>query len=158
MNTPIKRITRSGIETVDGEHEEMDIIICATGYDTTFQFPFPVIGKNGVDLREKWSPHPTTYLAVCVDGFPNWFFSLGPNSAVGSGSLLAVIEHQVDYAINVGIKMQRERLKSVEVKRKAVEDFEEYLEVRVGCSLQSPCTDFRDDVQYYFPKVSALRC
>lgn len=84
-----------------------------------------------MDLGDKWRPHPVTYLSVCVDGFPNWFFSLGPNSAVGSGSLLAVIEHQVDYAVAAAAKMQRERLKSMEVKREAVEDYDEYLEVRV---------------------------
>lgn len=29
--TPIKRITETGIETVDGQHQEIDVIICATG-------------------------------------------------------------------------------------------------------------------------------
>ena len=89
-----------------------------------------MVGRKGVELREKWAPHPKTYLSMCVDDFPNWFFSLGPNSAVGSGSLLAVIEHQVDYAVAAAGKMQRERLKSMEVKREAVEDYDEYLEVR----------------------------
>ncbi len=99
------------------------------GYDTSFKFPFPIVGRNGIDIRTKWSPHPKTYLAMCVDGFPNWFFSLGPNSGVGSGSLLALIEKQVDYAVQVAMKMKRERLKSVEAKREAVEDYDEYIEV-----------------------------
>ena len=29
--TQIKRITDTGIETVDGKHQELDVIICATG-------------------------------------------------------------------------------------------------------------------------------
>lgn len=106
----------------------MFTFILHPGYDTTFHLPFPIIGKNGISLQDKWTPHPTTYLSTCIDDFPNYFFSLGPNSAVGSGSLLAVIEHQVDYAVMVGMKMQRERLKSVVVKKGAVEDFDEYLE------------------------------
>ena len=29
--THVKRVTATGIETVDGKHEELDVIICATG-------------------------------------------------------------------------------------------------------------------------------
>lgn len=56
--------------------------------------------------------------------------SLGPNSGLGSGSLLVVIERQLDYAVAAAEKLQKERLKSIEVKAEAVADFDEYLEVR----------------------------
>jgi cation diffusion facilitator CzcD-associated flavoprotein CzcO len=89
----------NGIETTDG-FRELDVIVCATGtlrfwphlvhmqtkytgFDTSFQLGFPIIGRGGVQLSEKYKPHPKTYLSVAVDGFPNWFQSLGPNSAVG---------------------------------------------------------------------------
>ncbi|KZT07847.1 FAD/NAD-binding domain-containing protein [Laetiporus sulphureus 93-53] len=124
----ISRITSKGIETNDGQHTDVDIIICATGYDYSFQFDFPLIGRGGVSIQEKWTPHPSTYLAVCTDGFPNWFMALGPNSALGSGSLLVLIERQVEYAIAAAKKMQRERLKSIEAKADAVKDFDKYLE------------------------------
>lgn len=75
-------------------------------------------------------PHPRTYLAVAADGFPNMFQALGPNSAVGAGSLLLVMERQVDYAVAATLKLQRERLKSIEVKREAVDEFEKYIDVR----------------------------
>lgn len=55
--------------------------------------------------------------------------SLGPNSGLGSGSLLVVIERQLDYAVAAAEKLQKERLKSIEVKAEAVADFDEYLEV-----------------------------
>ncbi|KAI0925458.1 hypothetical protein AcV7_005708 [Taiwanofungus camphoratus] len=126
--TGIKRITASGIETVDGKHTDLDIIICATGYDTTFRFEFPLIGRSGISIQEKWSPHPTTYLTVCTDGFPNMFMAYGPNTAIGAGSLLPIYERQVDYVVQVAQKLQRERLKSIEVTSEAVKDFDEYLE------------------------------
>ncbi|KAH8099903.1 FAD/NAD-binding domain-containing protein, partial [Cristinia sonorae] len=124
----IKRFTEKGVETDTGRVEDFDVIVCCTGYDTSFQLPFPVIGRNGVALNDKWSPHPVTYLACCVDQFPNYFFSLGPNAAVGSGSLTAVIERQVSFAVQATQKLQRERLKSIEVKEEALKDFDEYLE------------------------------
>ncbi|KAF9469634.1 FAD/NAD-binding domain-containing protein [Collybia nuda] len=128
VSSGIKRITETGIETVDGEHREFDIIICATGFNTSFQFDFPILGRGGVDLSDKFLPYPKTYLSVAVDGFPNWFQSLGPNAAVGAGSLLILLERQVDYAVEVTLKLQRERLKSIEVKKEAVDDFDAYLE------------------------------
>ncbi|KIJ44722.1 hypothetical protein M422DRAFT_207723 [Sphaerobolus stellatus SS14] len=124
----IKRITETGIETVDGQHLDFDIIVCATGYDTTFRPRHPVIGTGGVNLQDKWKDHPVTYLTMAVDGFPNWFYSLGPNSAVGSGSLLVLMEREIEYIIKIIGKAQKERLKSIEVKKEAVDDFDEYLD------------------------------
>ncbi|KAF4604670.1 hypothetical protein EYR40_003448 [Pleurotus pulmonarius] len=124
----IKRVTADGIETVDGDHKDLDVIVCATGFDTSYQLDFPIIGKNGVDVRDKYLPHPRTYLSIAVEGFPNWFQTLGPNSAVGAGSLLIILEKQVDYAVEATLKIQRERLKSMDPKKEAVDDFDEYLE------------------------------
>ncbi|KAJ3717302.1 FAD/NAD-binding domain-containing protein [Lentinula guzmanii] len=124
----IKRVTSTGIETVDGKHREMDVIVCATGFDTSYRLPFAFIGRNGIDLNAKFDPHPRTYLGIAVDGFPNWFAALGPNTGVGAGSLLIIIERQVDYAVAATLKLQRERIKSIEVKKRAVDDFDAYLE------------------------------
>lgn len=143
----IQRITERGIELIDGSHHDLDVIICATGlliffysfpltpicslpgYDTSFQYPFTVVGRGGKTLNERFRPHPETYLCICTDGFPNWFMSLGPNSGIGSGSLLAIIERQIDYAVAACKKLQRECLKSIEPTKDAVRDFDQYLEV-----------------------------
>ncbi|KAJ3871890.1 FAD/NAD-binding domain-containing protein [Lentinula edodes] len=126
----IKRITPTGIETVDDKHRDLDVIVCATGFDTSYKLPFTFIGRNGIELNKQFEPHPRTYLGIAVDGFPNWFSALGPNTGVGAGSLLIIIERQVDYAVAATLKLQRERLKSIEVKKKAVDDFDAYLEVQ----------------------------
>lgn len=55
---------------------------------------------------------------------------------MGSGSLLVIIERQIDYAIAAAMKMQREHLKTIEVKKEAVVDFDEYLEVSSGIFLR----------------------
>ena len=101
----------------------------------SYRFPFPMIGRNGTDIRDKWNPFPRTYLSVAVDEFPNCFFSCGPNSCIGTSSFLPMIEHEVGYAVQAVTKLQRERLKSIEVKPEAVCDFDEVIEG-------------------YFPKVS----
>lgn len=57
------------------------------------------------------------------------FQALGANSNVGAGNLLLVMERQVDYAVAATLKVQRERLKSIEAKVEAIEDFERYIDV-----------------------------
>jgi len=126
--TEIKRITETGIELVDGKHHDLDVIVCATGFDTTFKPHFDITGRNGVSLADTRVPHPKTYLSIASRGFPNWFEVLGPNSGVGSGSLLIIIEREIDYAVKVVKKLQKERYKSIEVKQEAVDDFDEYVD------------------------------
>ncbi|KAI0690622.1 FAD/NAD-P-binding domain-containing protein [Cytidiella melzeri] len=129
IHEPIKRLTSSTIELANGTSVPADIVICATGFDTSYVLPFPIIGRHpGTTLNERWTPHPRTYLAACTDGFPNLFFSFGPNSAVGTTSILGMMEHHVQYAVMATMKLQRERLKSIEVKKEAVDDFDAVLE------------------------------
>ncbi|RPD58021.1 flavin-binding monooxygenase [Lentinus tigrinus ALCF2SS1-7] len=128
VTSPIKRFTESGVETEDGQQQQLDIILCATGYDTSWQLPFKIIGRNGVDINEKWKPYPTSYLSMCVDEFPNMFMALGPNSVIGAGTLLPILEVSVGYAVQAVAKMQRERLKTMEVKPDAVREFDQIIE------------------------------
>ena len=67
---------------------------------------------------------------MAVDEFPNMFMCLGPNSILGAGMLMPLIEHTVGYAVQATAKIQRERLKSMEVKAEAVKAFDEYIDVR----------------------------
>ncbi|EJC99858.1 FAD/NAD-binding domain-containing protein [Fomitiporia mediterranea MF3/22] len=128
VTTPISRITERGIDLADGTSHDLDVIVCATGFDTSYLYPFEVIGRGGKTLRERYTPHPETYLSLCTDGFPNWFMTFGPNSVVGAGSFLPMLETQVEYAIKVAKKLQREHLKCIEPKPEAIAEFDEYLE------------------------------
>ena len=89
-------------------------------------YPFPIVGRNGKRLAERWAGHAEAYLTMAVDGFPNLWFAAGPNSGLTSGSAVPIIEKQVDYAVAAVAKMQRERLRSIEVKQDAVRDFNNY--------------------------------
>ena len=122
-------MTPTGVELNNGEHHELDVLICATGYDASFQYPFDVVGRGGKTLQDRWNPHPEAYLAMNVDGFPNLFFIVGPNLWTTMTSIFPCIEAQVDYVVAAALKMQRERLKSMEVQKQAVMDFNEYAQV-----------------------------
>ena len=92
--TPITRITPTGIETTDDAFE-FDVIVYSTGFDA-FTGAFDRIdirGRGGRKLREKWSAGPVTYLGIAVSGFPNMVMLAGPQSAATNfprGAELAV--------------------------------------------------------------------
>lgn len=70
----IDSVDETGILTKDGQHVDLDVICCATGFDTTFRPRFPLTGKHGIDLAQKWTDgEPECYFGTTVPDFPNYF-------------------------------------------------------------------------------------
>ncbi len=126
VSDKIASIKPEGIVLENGRNVDIDVLVCATGFNTSSPPPFQVEGKNGVTLQKKFTPYPETYLTMTVDGFPNFFMMLGPNSAIGSGSLTMMIETEGDYIIKCIRKLQREDYVSMMPKPQRVADFSEY--------------------------------
>ena len=84
-DTPIERITPTGLKTSDAEYE-FDIIIYATGFDAiTGAFDrLDITGVNGQKLKSRWKHGPETYLGMVTDGFPNMAMLIGPHMALGN--------------------------------------------------------------------------
>lgn len=76
--THVERVTEDGVVGGDGAERKVDAIVCATGFDVTYRPRFPVVGKNGVDLKEKWKDTPEAYLGLGVPDFPNFVMFIGP--------------------------------------------------------------------------------
>lgn len=69
----IKEITSEGILTEDDTLHKVDVLICATGFDVSFKPRYPIVGKNGADMRDVWAKAPETYLSLTAPQFPNYF-------------------------------------------------------------------------------------
>ncbi|KAL4739993.1 hypothetical protein BDV11DRAFT_214749 [Aspergillus similis] len=123
ISNPIVKVVEDGIVTEDGKHHPTDVVVCATGFDTTFTPRFPIVGKDGVSLAKRWEATPENYLSLAVDGFPNYFICLGPNAALGEGNLLLLIEKEIDYITYCLAKMQRDNIRAMSVRKEAVERF-----------------------------------
>lgn len=126
ISTPIASISPNSINLSDGRSIEIDALVCATGFNSSSRPPFEVYGKDGISLQKRFTPYPETYLTMCVDSFPNFFMMLGPNSAIGSGSLTMMIETEGDYIIKAIRKLQREDYLTISPKASIVKDFAEY--------------------------------
>ncbi|MFZ3234951.1 MAG: NAD(P)/FAD-dependent oxidoreductase, partial [Stellaceae bacterium] len=94
--TPIERITPTGIKTSDAEYE-FDIIIYATGFDAiTGSFDrIDIRGVDGCRLKDKWQAGPQTFLGILVEGFPNMLMVMGPHA--GLGNFPRAAEYSVDW-------------------------------------------------------------
>lgn len=128
ITDPIDRITPTGIALKTGREIPLDCLICATGFNVSGTPPFPIHGLNSLPLADRLTPNPEAYLSLAVNSFPNLFFMLGPNSAIGTGSLTIILEAEGDYIIKCIRKLQKENYASMVVKKERVEDWSEYCE------------------------------
>lgn len=87
--TPIQALTAHGVRTSDDkEWGPFDLLICATGYDafTGGLTDIDIRGAHDDDesttttLKEHWKDGPYTYLGMASAGFPNMFFTYGPQA------------------------------------------------------------------------------
>lgn len=132
IQTPIKRFTRTGIETEDGVHREVDAILCATGANVDFVPAFS-IGAYGIDLNKAWRHDgeigwPKTYLGLAAPGFPNLLFIAGPHGSGPSGTVPHSAENQLTYYAKLLRKVSTQGIKTIMPKENAVEDFIAYLD------------------------------
>jgi cation diffusion facilitator CzcD-associated flavoprotein CzcO len=82
----IARITEGGVMTVDGKLHEVDIIVTATGYITSFVPRFPIVGLGGRDLQQEWADKKGAqgYLSVTAPAMPNYFCKSVPSLALAT--------------------------------------------------------------------------
>lgn len=94
----IRSITAEGIITEDGVVRAVDVIIYGTGFTATdFLAPMHIVGLDGRDLRQEWVDGAHAYLGITVPHFPNLFLMYGPNTNLGAGSIIAMLEAQARY-------------------------------------------------------------
>ena len=72
ISDTIAKITSTGIQTADGVDHDVDIIICATGFDVSWRPAYPTIGRHAKNLAKEWEQIPSTYLSITVPDFPNY--------------------------------------------------------------------------------------
>lgn len=95
--------------TSDGRRREVDAVVFATGFHVTdFLSYFRCEGLNGRSLNEAWQDGAEAYKGISVNGFPNLFLMLGPNTGLGHNSMVFMMECQA--------KLIRQALESLEKK------------------------------------------
>lgn len=91
----IASIEPTGVRLANGRLIELDALIYATGFrPMDVLSDVRVAGEGGATLNDHWADRPRSANGIAVPGFPNLFFLLGPNTALGHNSVLTMIESQ----------------------------------------------------------------
>ena len=122
--TPIERITETGIETSADAHE-FDMIVYATGFDavTGGYSQMDIRGTGGQALTDKWADGVRTFLGLQVEGFPNMFTLVGPHNAASFCNIPRCIEQNVDWMADLMAKVKADGLARVESTADAEEEW-----------------------------------
>ena len=112
--------------TESGTTYDLDVIVCATGFDVSHVPHYPVTGRNGIILAQKWANEPESYLSVACPDMPNYFIFTGPNATVGHGTLLTSMTWTAGYICKWLEKIAGEGIKSVAPTEPATREFVRY--------------------------------
>jgi cation diffusion facilitator CzcD-associated flavoprotein CzcO len=116
VTAPITGIDERGVLSEDGVERPVDVIIYGTGFQTSaMHAAVDYVGEGGVSLQQAWRDGAEAYRGVCVTGFPNFFMLYGPNTNLGSNSIIAMVERQVAYAVNCIDKVLTHELRAMTV-------------------------------------------
>jgi len=140
VSEPIERVTLQGIVTADGRERAVDLLVCATGFDTEHMLSsLQIHGSGGGTLREAWAGGPEAWYGSVVSGFPNLFLLLGPNTATGHTSTLLYIEPQVRWALACmqGLKQRGQRW--LDLKPEVMRAHNQVLQQRLRDSVWTSC-------------------
>ncbi|QIK74322.1 flavin-containing monooxygenase [Nocardioides piscis] len=101
VTDPIAKVTGDAIVTADGVERPIDVLVVATGFQTTEQpIAEHIRGRGGRSLSQVWAERGMlSYKGTTTHGFPNLFQLVGANTGLGHSSMVFMIESQIAYVL-----------------------------------------------------------
>ncbi|MDH6242820.1 NAD(P)/FAD-dependent oxidoreductase [Mycobacterium sp. OTB74] len=125
---PLRSVTSAGIAT-SGAEFELDVLICATGFDamTGALTAIDVRGRDGLVLRDFWATEgPLSYLGLAVAGFPNLFTVQGPGSPSAATNFVAAMEQHIEWIATTFGYLRERGLRVIEAEADAQREWMEH--------------------------------
>ncbi len=121
----IAEIVPEGIKTEDGKLHELDVIVFATGFDsiTGGITQIPIYGTEGQTIEEKWRSGTYTQLGMTTSGFPNLFFTYGPQAPTAFATGPSSAETQGAWIVECLKYMREKGYSSIDATREAEEEW-----------------------------------
>ncbi|KAB7758052.1 cyclohexanone monooxygenase [Mycolicibacterium mucogenicum DSM 44124] len=124
VSSPARALRSRSLVTAEGDEFEVDVVVCATGYAAAdYLGQIEVTGEGGRPLSERWRDGAHAYLGMAVPGFPNFFMLYGPNTNVGSNSVIFMLEAQAHYVVRALKYLRRKRKRYIAVREPVMQDF-----------------------------------
>jgi cation diffusion facilitator CzcD-associated flavoprotein CzcO len=141
----VTAVTSTGIVTADGDERPADVLVLATGFQSTnFLGTMRVTGVDGKSLGEHWAGEPSAFLGMTVPGFPNLFMMYGPNTN-GGWSVIVQLERQAGAIVRALRSTRRWGRVCVDTRPSVATRYDRWLQARVSSHLSaqsSGCTNY----------------
>ena len=139
----VSEITPDGVRTADGVEHPADVIIYGTGFAAKdFLAPITICGVDGRDLQQMWAEGARAYLGMALPGFPNMFLMYGPNTNLGAGSIIYMLEAQARYIRQAVERIARAGPAYLEVRPEVEARYDDEVQARASRSVWSMCTSW----------------
>jgi cation diffusion facilitator CzcD-associated flavoprotein CzcO len=147
VTSPVAEVREHSIVDTDGVEREVDAIVFGTGFQVTEMPAAQALrGRDGRTLREAWGESPKAHRGTTAAGFPNFFMLLGPNTGLGHGSMVYMIESQIAYVLDALRTMRERGVHEVEVRPDAVEAYNASIDERMeGTVWNTGCVSWYQD-------------
>lgn len=124
-SNPVVRFEADGIRQADGTFHKLDVIALATGFDsiTGGLKDIEIKGLNGELLTDKWKNGTWTYLGIATSGFPNFFFTYGPQGPTAFANGPSCVELQDDWLVDLFDHMRSTKRTRIDAVRSYEEDW-----------------------------------
>ncbi|KAK2013502.1 FAD/NAD(P)-binding domain-containing protein [Colletotrichum eremochloae] len=134
---PIERVTEDGLVTADGKLHKLDILVLATGFDAITGGLKAIQIRNGAGLllRDKWASGTWTHLGLMTAGFPNMFFTYGPQAPTAFSNGPTCIEVQGDWIVEALVRNRERGLTRMEPSAEAEQGFRKLVNERTNATL-----------------------
>src|SRR5262249_46045350 len=125
----IDRFSETGLVTRGGRTIDADVIIYATGFESTqFLAPIAIRGVGGRLLSEDWKEGARAFLGISVAGYPNLFMMYGPNTNLGHNSIIFMIECQTNYIVQAVRTLAARDLAWLDLERDVMEGYNQRIQ------------------------------
>lgn len=136
--TPIKEFVKDGIVTTDDKLREFDIVALATGFDsiTGGIRDIELRGVDGQTLSEKWKDGTYTYLGMTTPGFPNFFFTYGPQAPTAFSNGPSCVEPQCEWILELLTRMKVMGIKNIDCRKEKAEEWRNLVQMQSAATLR----------------------
>jgi cation diffusion facilitator CzcD-associated flavoprotein CzcO len=145
----IREIRGRTIVLADGSEREVDTIILGTGFHVTDPPTAQLVrGRDGRTLAERAGDGIQAYLGATIDGLPNFFKLIGPNTGLGHNSMIFMIESQLRYVMDALRVMDEQQITAFEVRPEAMAAYNAQIQSKMpGTVWMSGCASWYLDAE-----------
>lgn len=146
VTDPIAAISADAVVTADGRERKVDTIVYGTGFRSQdFVAPMEVRGLGGRTIADAWRDGAEAYLGLAVSGFPNMFLMYGPNTNLGAGSIVFMLESQARHVLDAIAVLDRTGATYLDVEADAQDEFGREIQARLDGTVWTGCSSWYRD-------------